>query len=91
MARSIREERRPSCSFKPEVLLASFHGVPQDYVDKGDPYHGAVHRDMAAPAPRDGDRAPIEFRMSFQSRFGPAQWLQPYTDETIKSNGAETV
>jgi ferrochelatase len=83
LAQSIREEVA-KLPFKPEVLLASFHGVPQDYVDKGDPYQAQcietwqrLRREMGLNA--------NQFRMSFQSRFGPAQWLQPYTDETIKS------
>ena len=83
LARSIRAEIA-KLPFKPEVLLASFHGVPQDYVDKGDPYQAQcietwqrLRRAMGLDA--------NAFRMSFQSRFGPAQWLRPYTDETIKS------
>ena len=83
MAASIRAEVA-KLPFVPEVLLASFHGVPQEYVDKGDPYQAQcietwqrLRRAMGMDANR--------FRMSFQSRFGPAKWLQPYTDETIKA------
>ena len=83
MARSIREEVA-KLSFKPEVLLASFHGVPQEYVDKGDPYQAQCIETWQRLRHAMGMSA-NEFRMSFQSRFGPAQWLQPYTDETIKS------
>jgi protoporphyrin/coproporphyrin ferrochelatase len=83
VARSIREEVA-KLSFKPEVLLASFHGIPLDYVDKGDPYQGQCIETWQRLRHALGLSA-NEFRMSFQSRFGPAQWLQPYTDETIKS------
>ena len=83
MARSIRDSVG-KLSFKPEVLLASFHGVPQEYVDKGDPYMAQCIETWQRLRHAMGLSA-NEFRMSFQSRFGPAQWLQPYTDETIKS------
>ena len=82
LAQSIRDEVA-KLSFKPEVLLASFHGVPQDYVDKGDPYQAQCIETWQRLRHAMGLSA-NEFRMSFQSRFGPAQWLQPYTDETIK-------
>jgi ferrochelatase len=70
-------------SWKPDVLLASFHGVPQEYVDKGDPYQsqcfetGRLLRDRL----RLDDKT---FKTTFQSRFGTAEWLKPYTDETVK-------
>ncbi len=83
LARSIREEVA-KLSFTPEVLLASFHGVPQEYVEKGDPYQAQcieTWQRLRHAMGLDANR----FRMSFQSRFGPAQWLQPYTDETIKT------
>ena len=83
LARSIREEVA-KLSFTPEVLLASFHGVPWEYVEKGDPYQAQcieTWQRLRQAMGLDANR----FRMSFQSRFGPAQWLQPYTDETIKT------
>jgi len=70
-------------SFEPEVILVSFHGVPKSYLLKGDPYH--CHCVKTYRLKRDAFGWPAErFRMSFQSRFGPAKWLQPYTDETVK-------
>ncbi len=83
MAASIRESVA-KLPFKPEVLLASFHGVPQEYVDKGDPYMAQCIETWQRLRHAMGMDANA-FRMSFQSRFGPAKWLQPYTDETIKS------
>jgi ferrochelatase len=68
--------------FTPEVILASFHGMPKDYVAKGDPYQGqcaTTARLLRARLGLDDER----FQLTFQSRFGPAEWLQPYTDETV--------
>jgi ferrochelatase len=69
--------------FEPEVLLASFHGIPQDYFDKGDPYycHCAKTTRLLRAALGLG---PDRLKMSFQSRFGAAEWLKPYTDQTVK-------
>src|SRR5215475_794232 len=68
--------------FNPDVILASFHGMPKDYVVKGDPYQAqcaTTARLLAARLGLDDSR----FVMTFQSRFGSAEWLQPYTDETV--------
>jgi ferrochelatase len=70
--------------FKPEVILASFHGVPKDYVLKGDPYDqqcAETARLLRARLGLDEQR----FMLTFQSRFGTAEWLQPYTDMTVKA------
>ncbi|MFL6805965.1 MAG: ferrochelatase, partial [Xanthobacteraceae bacterium] len=69
-------------AFTPEVILASFHGMPKDYVVKGDPYQGQCATTATLLRSRlglDEDR----FTLTFQSRFGSAEWLQPYTDETV--------
>jgi protoporphyrin/coproporphyrin ferrochelatase len=70
--------------FEPEALLASFHGIPQQYFDKGDPYFCHCTKTTRLL------RAALGFdeqtlRMSFQSRFGGAEWLKPYTDATVKA------
>ncbi|MCC6778184.1 MAG: ferrochelatase [Hyphomicrobiales bacterium] len=69
--------------FTPEVMLASFHGVPQEYVDKGDPYASQCMETMRLLRQR---LAMNESRllMTFQSRFGRAQWLEPATDHTVR-------
>jgi protoporphyrin/coproporphyrin ferrochelatase len=82
LARSI-EQGLAQLDFAPEVLLASFHGVPQDYHLKGDPYYCHCAKTTRLLRDRLG-AGEAELRMTFQSRFGPAEWLQPYTDETIK-------
>lgn len=70
-------------TFEPEVILASFHGVPKSYLLKGDPYY--CHCAKTWRLLREAFGWPEErFRLSFQSRFGTEEWLQPYTDETIK-------
>jgi ferrochelatase len=68
--------------FAPEVLLLSFHGLPQRAVDKGDPYYAhcmetarLLEAEMAQPG--------IRFVTTFQSRFGRAKWLEPATDRVL--------
>ena len=71
-------------SFKPEVILASFHGVPKDYLLKGDPYHCHCQKTARLLRARLG-LSEQRFMLTFQSRFGTAEWLQPYTDMTVKA------
>ncbi len=83
LAASIRSHLA-GLDWKPELILASFHGVPKAYVDKGDPYarQCAATTALLAEALRpDG----VELRMTFQSRFGRAEWLKPYTDKTVEA------
>jgi ferrochelatase len=68
--------------FQPQVLLVSFHGVPKDYLLKGDPYHCQCLKTGRLLRERMGLDEEA-FRITFQSRFGPAEWLQPYTAETV--------
>jgi ferrochelatase len=70
--------------FRPEVILASFHGMPKDYVLKGDPYYDQCQTTARLLRERLklGEE---EFVLTFQSRFGSAEWLQPYTDMTVKA------
>ncbi len=69
--------------WEPEVVLASFHGIPQSYSDKGDPYYqqcATTHRLL-----REKLGWPEEkLMMTFQSRFGPEEWIKPYTDKTVE-------
>jgi protoporphyrin/coproporphyrin ferrochelatase len=67
---------------KGDYLLASFHGIPQEYVTKGDPYQKqceATANNLLADLECD-----IPFSWSFQSRLGPKKWLTPYTDVTVQ-------
>jgi ferrochelatase len=73
-----------------DKLVLSFHGVPKRTLDLGDPYHDqcqtTAERLMAALG-----LGPTECRVTFQSRFGRAQWLQPYTAPTLRELGAAGV
>jgi protoporphyrin/coproporphyrin ferrochelatase len=69
--------------FKPELIVASFHGMPKDYVDKGDPYQTQCIATTALLRRRLG-LDDSKLLLTFQSRFGRAEWLQPYTDKTIE-------
>ena len=75
---------------QPERLLMSFHGIPKDYADKGDPYPGECHttaRLLAAELALEEDR----WAISFQSRMGRKEWIKPYTDETLMAWGREGI
>ncbi len=74
-------------SFAPGVILASFHGIPKSYSDKGDPYRRHCTETTRLLRERLGldERQLI---MTFQSRFGRAEWLEPYTDMTVRELAA---
>ncbi|MCH8498744.1 MAG: ferrochelatase [Marinobacter sp.] len=69
---------------KPQKVLFSYHGVPKKYLLRGDPYHCECHKTSRLLAERLGLQAD-EYMTTFQSRFGREEWLQPYTDETLKA------
>jgi ferrochelatase len=83
VARSLQQALE-KLTFKPDVILASFHGMPEEYLHKGDPYYCQCHKTARLLRQRlglDEDK----FRLTFQSRFGFAEWLKPYTDATVKA------
>src|SRR5581483_2566230 len=69
--------------FEPEVLLASFHGMPQRYLANGDPYHCQCQKTSRLLRERLG-WSPERWHTTFQSRFGNEVWLQPYTIDTVE-------
>ncbi|ACK52576.1 Ferrochelatase [Methylocella silvestris BL2] len=69
--------------FEPEVVLVSFHGIPKSYVEAGDPYYDQCVETWRLLRERL-DFSPERCPLTFQSRFGRAEWLSPYTDETVK-------
>jgi len=70
--------------FNPQVIIASFHGMPQEYLEKGDPYYCQCAK--TARLLREAlNLKDDQFLTTFQSRFGTAEWLKPYTDATVKS------
>ena len=73
-------------NWKPDLILASYHGIPQKYFDKGDPYHCYCHKTTRLISEKFNS---IEIKTTFQSRFGPQKWLQPYTDKTLESLPSE--
>ena len=82
LARSV-EKHLATLDFEPELVITSYHGIPQSYFRKGDPYHCHCHKTTRLLRERLG--WPKERLMvTFQSRFGPEEWLQPYTDKTVE-------
>ena len=69
-------------NWKPDLILASYHGIPKKYFDKGDPYHCYCHKTTRLISEKFNS---IKIKTTFQSRFGPQEWLQPYTDKTLES------
>ena len=89
LATSIRAHLA-TLDFEPEVVLASYHGIPKPYSDKGDPYRAhclATTRLLREKLGWD-DR---KLTTTFQSRFGAQEWLQPYTDKTVERLAKEGV
>ncbi len=82
LAESI-EAHLKTLDFEPEKVLASFHGVPKSYLLKGDPYHCHCHKTARLLDDRLG-WPKGRLMITFQSRFGPEEWLQPYTDKTVE-------
>jgi ferrochelatase len=74
-------------AFEPDLILTSFHGMPQRTLDLGDPYHCHCQK----TARLLGEALGREVRVSFQSRFGRAKWLEPATDETLAALPGEGV
>ena len=79
-----------SLPFQPELIVASFHGMPQEYVDKGDPYQAQCIATTNALRQRMGLDA-SKLLLTFQSRFGFDEWLKPYTDKTMERLAKEGV
>jgi len=68
-------------NWKPDLIIASYHGIPKKYFDKGDPYHCYCHKTTRLISEKFKS---IEIKTTFQSRFGPQEWLRPYTDKTLE-------
>lgn len=84
------ENHLASLDFELEKVIASFHGIPKSYFDKGDPYYCHCMKTSRLLNERLGWE---EGRLmtTFQSRFGPQDWLQPYTDKTVERLASEGV
>ncbi|MDX1796024.1 MAG: ferrochelatase, partial [Hydrogenovibrio sp.] len=88
LANSIREHQAEHG--KPDLLVMSYHGVPQRYFDNGDPYHCECHVTSRLVAEELGLSAD-EYKVTFQSLFGKEEWIKPYTDATLKSLPAQGI
>ena len=69
-------------NWKPDLIVASYHGIPKKYFDKGDPYHCYCQKTSRLLSEKF---TKIPIQTTFQSRFGPQEWLKPYTDKTLES------
>ncbi len=77
--------------WKPDLIVASYHGIPKKYFDKGDPYHCYCQKTTRLIMEKF-NKIPVQ--TTFQSRFGPQEWLQPYTDKTLEDlpkNGKKNI
>lgn len=68
--------------FEPDLVITSYHGMPKSYLLAGDPYHCQCYKTTRLLREKLG-WAPEKLMVSFQSRFGPEEWLKPYTDEVL--------
>ncbi len=84
------ERHVAALGWTPDIVLASFHGLPREYLDRGDPYH--CHCMKTARLLGERLKLPGEkFQVVFQSRFGRTEWLRPYAQETVENLPAKGV
>ncbi len=81
LVKSIRK-KISEINWKPDLILASYHGIPKKYFEKGDPYHCYCQKTSRLISEKFND---VKIVTTFQSRFGPQEWLQPYTDKTLEN------
>ena len=76
------EKKIKEINWKPDLIISSYHGIPKSYFDKGDPYHCYCHKTTRLMKEKFKE---IDIQTTFQSRFGPQEWLTPYTDKTLET------
>ncbi len=81
LAKSVKT-KMSKIKWKPDLIIASYHGIPKKYFEKGDPYHCYCLKTTRLLVEKLKMKIPIV--STFQSRFGPDEWLQPYTDKTLE-------
>ena len=81
LIRSI-EKKIGEIKWKPDLIISSYHGIPKSYFDKGDPYQCYCQKTTRLMNERFNN---VEIKTTFQSRFGPQEWLKPYTDKTLEN------
>ncbi|MFC6444970.1 ferrochelatase [Shinella zoogloeoides] len=84
------EKHLATLDWEPEKVLTSFHGIPKSYFEKGDPYYCQCQKTARLLRERLG-WSEEKLVVTFQSRFGPEEWLQPYTDKTVEKLAQEGV
>lgn len=83
LANSIRDGVA-ALDFEPDLVITSYHGMPVEYLERGDPYHCQCFKTSRLVREHLGwDKSRL--MVTFQSRFGPAKWLEPYTDVTLEA------
>ena len=75
------EKKIEEISWKPDLIISSYHGIPKSYFDKGDPYQCYCQKTTRLIREKFSS---VEIKTTFQSRFGPQEWLKPYTDKTLE-------
>ena len=75
-------------NWEPDLIVASYHGIPKKYFEKGDPYHCYCQKTTRLISEKFKQ---VKIVTTFQSRFGPQEWLQPYTDKTLETLPAEGI
>ncbi len=75
------EKKIKEINWKPELIISSYHGIPKSYFDKGDPYQCYCQKTTRLISEKFNK---IEIKTTFQSRFGPQEWLKPYTDKALE-------
>ena len=82
------EKKIKEINWKPDLIISSYHGIPKSYFDKGDPYQCYCQKTTRLLKEKFST---IEIQTTFQSRFGPQEWLTPYTDKTLESLPAKGI
>tara|TARA_B100001027_G_scaffold117652_1_gene81234 strand:+ start:124 stop:1119 length:996 start_codon:yes stop_codon:yes gene_type:complete len=75
------EKKIKEINWKPDLIISSYHGIPKSYFDKGDPYQCYCQKTTRLIREKFNS---VEIKTTFQSRFGPQEWLKPYTDKTLE-------
>ena len=76
------EKKIKEIKWKPDLIISSYHGIPKSYFVKGDPYHCYCQKTTRLIKEKFSK---VKIQTTFQSRFGPQEWLTPYTDKTLEN------
>ncbi len=76
------EKKIKEIDWKPDLIVSSYHGIPKSYFEKGDPYQCYCQKTTRLMSEKFNE---VEIKTTFQSRFGPQEWLKPYTDKTFEN------